>query len=79
MSAVTKVYGWCSIAFGDTWQTASQTWTDVTPYLRQFHVRWGRQGEYDRFRAGTCTLVLSNSDSRSNWSFVSILWRFLSV
>jgi len=64
MSTVTKVWGTCHAAFGDTWQTASQTWTDLTPYLREFTVSWGRSGEYDAYRAGTLTAVLDNRDSR---------------
>jgi len=64
MSAVTNVWGFCSVAFGDTWQTAAPTWTEVTGYLREFTVSWGRSGEYDAFRAGTATMVLDNRDGR---------------
>jgi hypothetical protein len=71
VTAVTKVWGTCHVAFGDTWQTAAQTWTDITPYLREFTVGWGRSGEYNAYRAGTLSAVLDNRDGRFTPDYTS--------
>ena len=49
------------IAFNPTnIQSLTQTWTDVTTYVRDFQTRLGRQHFLDRVEAGTLTLGVSN-------------------
>ena len=49
------------IAFNPTnIQSLTQTWTDVTTYVRDFQTRLGRQHFLDRIEAGTLTLGVSN-------------------
>lgn len=51
-------------AFGDTWTTASPTWTDVTKYVRSVTTKRGRQHELDVVAAGTAVVDLDNRDGR---------------
>lgn len=44
--------------------SATETWTDITPYVRGATVRRGRQVETGRDQAGTCSLELHNGDGR---------------
>jgi hypothetical protein len=54
------------IAF-DSLPTADiQTWSDVTPYLREIGIRRGRNNELGRVEAGTLDLLLDNRTSRFN-------------
>ncbi len=39
-------------------------WTDVSGYVREVHIRRGRQHERGRIEAGTATLILDNRDRR---------------
>ena len=41
-------------------QSLTQTWTDVTPYVRDFQTRQGRQHFLDRVESGTLNLNVSN-------------------
>ena len=45
---------------------ASQTFTDVSAYVREFTTKRGRTNELGQFVAGTCSLLLSNADNRFN-------------
>lgn len=40
------------------------TWTDVTSYTRQVSIKRGKSSLFDKMRAGTCSVVLSNKDGR---------------
>jgi len=49
------------IAFNPTnIQSLSQTWTDVTPYVRDLQTKLGRQHFLDRVEAGTMNMTVSN-------------------
>lgn len=52
----------CEIAFGYAPGSASPVWTDVSSYLRRFHITRGRQYEINQFQAGTATVTLRNLD-----------------
>lgn len=52
------------VAFGDNPNVASPTWTDISAYLESGQIKRGRDTELDDFSAGTCTLVLNNTDRR---------------
>lgn len=54
------------IAFASLPTDATQTWSDVTPYVRQLGIRRGRNNELARVEAGTLDLLLNNRDSRFN-------------
>ena len=50
-----------SIAFSPTdIFTTTQTWTDVSSYVRAFDPMRGRQHMLDRFEPGTCTVTVDN-------------------
>tara|TARA_R110000824_G_scaffold297909_3_gene486150 strand:+ start:287 stop:1549 length:1263 start_codon:yes stop_codon:yes gene_type:complete len=44
----------------------SQSFTDVSEYVRGITMRKGRSNELGQFVAGTCNLLLSNADNRFN-------------
>jgi hypothetical protein len=44
----------------------SQSFTDVSQYVRGINIRRGRSNELGQFTAGTCELLLSNADNRFN-------------
>ena len=44
----------------------SQSFTDISSYVRSFATKRGRTNELGQFVAGTCSLVLSNADNRFN-------------
>ena len=44
----------------------SQSFTDISSYVRSFSTKRGRTNELGQFVAGTCSLVLSNADNRFN-------------
>jgi len=44
----------------------SQTFTDISAFVRQFNTKRGRENELGQFVTGTATLTLSNADNRFN-------------
>lgn len=44
----------------------SQSFTDVSQYVRGINIKRGRSNELGQFTAGTCELLLSNADNRFN-------------
>ena len=52
------------IAFDSNPLDSSQTWTDVSQYLRSFETTRGRLTNLDAFQAGTATVTLDNRDNR---------------
>ena len=54
------------IGFDSNPLDASQTYTDVSSYVRSIETNRGRQHALDEFQTGTCSIVLSNSDDRFN-------------
>ena len=49
------------IAFNPTdIQSTTQTWTDVTAYVREFQTKAGRQHYLDRVQASTISMTLNN-------------------
>jgi len=54
------------IAFDSNPLDASQTYTDVSAYVRSIETNRGRQHALDQFQTGTCSIVLSNLDDRFN-------------
>lgn len=61
------------VAFGDPPLTAiaSNTWTDITPYVKTIATRRGRSSALNRTEAGTASLVLDNSDRRFDPTYTS--------
>ena len=45
------------------WDT-SPTWTDVTAFVRHVTTKRGRNNEFDRIEAGTCSVTFDNADGR---------------
>lgn len=58
---LTVEIGFDSNPFDDT-----QSFTDVSSYVRSFATKRGRTNELGQFVAGTCSLILSNADNRFN-------------
>ncbi len=58
---LTVEIGFDSGPFDDT-----QTFTDVSQYVRGISMRKGRSNELGQFVSGTCSLLLSNADNRFN-------------
>lgn len=54
----------CEIAFDSNPLDSSQTFTDVTAYLRGFETTRGRISDLAEFQTGTATVVLDNRDNR---------------
>ena len=54
------------IAFDSNPLDTSQTYTDVSPFVRSFSTNRGRQHALDEFQTGTMRLVLDNRDDRFN-------------
>jgi len=54
------------IGFDSNPLDASQTFTDVSTYVRSIEVNRGRQHALDEFQTGTCAVVLDNTDDRFN-------------
>jgi hypothetical protein len=54
----------CEIAFDSNPLDSSQSWTDVTAYLRSFETTRGRISDLAEFQTGTGTVVLDNRDNR---------------
>lgn len=61
----------CEIAFGSNPGDSSYSWTDVSAYLRSFHISRGRQYELNAMQAGTCDIVLKNLDRRFEPGYAS--------
>jgi len=54
------------IGFDSNPLDTSQTFTDVSTYVRNIEVNRGRQHALDDFQTGTCSVVLDNTDDRFN-------------
>ena len=54
------------IGFDSNPLDASQSYTDVSAYVRSIETNRGRQHALDQFQTGTCSIVLSNLDDRFN-------------
>ena len=52
----------CELALGNNPGDTTLTWTDVSAYLRSFHITRGRQYELNQMQAGTCDITLKNLD-----------------
>jgi hypothetical protein len=52
------------IAFSAGPYDTSPTWTDVTAYARHVTTKRGRNNEFDRIEAGTCSVTFDNADGR---------------
>ena len=59
--SLTLEVGFDSEPFDET-----QTWTDISAYLRAFTTRRGRENELGEFVAGTMSFSVSNTDNRFN-------------
>ncbi len=44
----------------------TQTFTDISQYVRNISINRGRSNELGQFKAGSCELLLSNADNRFN-------------
>ena len=54
----------CEIAFDSNPLDTSQSWTDVSSYLRSFEITRGRISELSQFQTGTGVVNLDNRDNR---------------
>jgi len=54
----------CEIAFDSNPLDNTQTWTDVSAYLRNFETSRGRISNLSQFQTGTATVTLDNRDNR---------------
>ena len=45
---------------------SSQSFTDISQYVRTINISRGRSNELGQFKAGSCELLLSNADNRFN-------------
>ena len=54
------------IAFDSEPLATSQTFTDVSTYIREFNIDRGRQHDLADYQTGTASVVLDNSDDRFN-------------
>lgn len=54
------------IAFDSNPLDASQSYSDVSTYVRSIETNRGRQHALDEFQTGTCAVVLDNTDDRFN-------------
>ena len=54
----------CEIAFDSNPLDSSQSWTDVSAYLRSFETSRGRISNLSEFQTGTATVTLDNRDNR---------------
>ena len=55
-----------SIAFDSEPLASSQTFTDVSAYVREFSIDRGRQHDLADFQTGVASVLLSNTDDRFN-------------
>lgn len=61
----------CEIALGFNPGDPSPVYTDVSAYLRSFHITRGRQYELNQMQAGTCDITLKNLDRRFDPTYAS--------
>ena len=54
------------VAFDSNPFDATQSYTDISTYVRQINTKRGRTNELGQFINGTATLTLSNADNRFN-------------
>lgn len=56
----------CEVAFaaGASVDPSAGQWIDISPYLRSFSTKRGRNRDLDQIEAGTATIVLRNDDRR---------------
>jgi hypothetical protein len=54
----------CEIAFDSNPLDSSQSWTDVSAYLRSFDTNRGRISNLSQFQTGTAVVTLDNRDNR---------------
>lgn len=54
----------CEIAFDSNPLDSTQTWTDVSAYLRNFDTTRGRISNLSQFQTGTAVVTLDNRDNR---------------
>jgi hypothetical protein len=59
------------LALGYNPGDASPVYTDVSTYLRSFHITRGRQYELNQMQAGTCDITLKNLDRRFDPTYSS--------
>ncbi len=59
------------IAFGSEPFASSQSFTDISTYIRNFDISRGRSNELGEFRAGLLSFSVSNADNRFNPSNTS--------
>lgn len=64
------IYLYCEVAF-DTDPAETPVWTDISSYVRSGSISRGRQREVDRYKAGTCSLVIDNRDRRFDPNYSS--------
>ena len=55
-----------SIAFDSEPLASSQTFTDISAYVREFSIDRGRQHDLADFQTGVASVLLSNGDDRFN-------------
>lgn len=48
----------------ELYDSTTDTWTDITPYLRSWSVVWGASGMLEQVRARIATFILDNNDRR---------------
>ena len=61
----------CELALGNNPGDTTLTWTDVSTYLRSFHITRGRQYELNQMQAGTCDITLKNLDRAFDPTYAS--------
>jgi hypothetical protein len=61
----------CELALGYNPGDSAPVWTDVSAYLRSFHITRGRQYELNEMQAGTCDITLKNLDRRFDPTYAS--------
>lgn len=59
------------VDFNNDPTSSTRTWTDITPYVRRFSIRRGRESERARAEPGTLALTLDNRDRRFDPTYTS--------
>ena len=54
----------CELALGYNPGDSAPVYTDVSTYLRSFHITRGRQYELNQMQAGTCDITLNEPGSQ---------------
>lgn len=52
--------------------SATETWDDITAFVRGASIKRSRQSETGRDQAGTCQLTLDNEDRRFDWYYAGV-------